>query len=100
MASEYLLPHEARKLAIGAGSRDVPWTVSFLLHCQNSEDAERSLTALRANCPDQFKQPPRFQGFKERGTAPPVPRVLQARGRGGKHQAVTVNDRPTTSRGV
>jgi hypothetical protein len=99
MASEYLLPHEARKLAIGAGSRDVPWTVSFLLHCQNSEDAERSLTALRANCPDQFKQPPRFQGFKERGKAPLVPRILQARGRGGKYQGVTVADRPTTSRG-
>ena len=94
-----LMPIEAKKLGIAAGARDVPWTVSFLVHCHDRADGERSLEALRANCPDQFKQPPRFQGFKERGKAPLVPRILQARGRGGKYQGVTVADRPTTSRG-
>ena len=79
--NEHVMPMEAKRLASAAGARDVPWAVSYLIHCRDRADAEQSLEALRANCPDQFKQPPRFQGFKERGKAP-WSRVFSKRGAG------------------
>ena len=50
-----IMPIEAKKLAIAAGARDVPWVISFLLHCHDSADAARSLQALRVNCLDRFQ---------------------------------------------
>ena len=80
MASELtrIMPIEAKRLAIAAGTHDVPWTISFLLHCYDHADAERSLTALRANCPERFKKP-RAIRVNGRGVALPAPRVFQSR---------------------
>lgn len=74
---------EAKRLAMAAGAADVPWAVSFLVHCHDRADAEHSLTALRAKCPEQFKQP-RAVGVNGRGVALPAPRVSQARCRDRK----------------
>ena len=78
--NEHVMPMEAKRLASAAGARDVPWAVSYLIHCRDRADAEQSLEALRANCPDQFKQP-RAVRVSGRGTAPPAPHTLQSRGR-------------------
>lgn len=45
-------PIEARRLA--AGARDVALVSSFLTHCDDTADAERSLASLRKNMPEQF----------------------------------------------
>jgi hypothetical protein len=50
-----IMPIEAKKLAIAAGARDVPWVISFLLHCYDTADAMRSLDALRQNCAEKFQ---------------------------------------------
>jgi hypothetical protein len=79
-----IMPLEAKRLASQARTTDVPWLVSFLLHCRDAADAARSIAALRTNCPEKFKQPPRVQGLR-RGVAPTVPPVNRdtraARGR-------------------
>ncbi len=67
-----VMPLEAKRLASQARTTDVPWLVSFLLHCRDAADAARSIAAIRANCPEKFKQPPRVQGLK-RCVAPTVP---------------------------
>ena len=83
--NEHVMPMEAKRLAVAAGAIDVPWAVSFLVHCRDRADAERSLSALRANCPDQFKQP-RAVRVNGRGVALPAPRISQARGRDRKQE--------------
>ena len=55
MLIDHINPLDAKRLAIAAGARDVPWVMSFLFHCHDAADAERSLQALRANCPDRFR---------------------------------------------
>ena len=80
-----VMPIEAKRLAIAAGAADVAWGVSFLVHCHDREDAERSLAALRSNCPERFKQP-RAIRVNGRGVALPPPRALQTRGRDRKQE--------------
>ena len=81
-----IMPNEAKRLAIAAGTIDVAWVASFLAHCYDGADAERSLTALRANCPERFKKP-RAIRVNGRGVAPSAPRVSPARDRGRKQEA-------------
>lgn len=80
-----IMPNEAKRLAIAAGAIDVAWAASFLVHCHDRADAEGSLAALRANCPERFKKP-RAIRVNGRGVALPAPRISQARGRDRKQE--------------
>lgn len=49
----------AKRLAKQAGAGDVDLLVSYLTHCTDAGDAERSLAALRRNQPHLFRRLPR-----------------------------------------
>ena len=52
-----LLPwHRCRAIARQAEATDVAWLMSFLRWCIDEADAARSVVALKANCPDNFRQ--------------------------------------------